>query len=342
MARILFRVLPFTLVLTVLSCSLNTIGDKPTENVSLLFTGDVMLDRGVRLKIESLGIEKIFDKVIKLFKNADYSIINLECPVTRSGDSLPKKYSFRIDPEWIESFKSIGITHCNLANNHSYDRGAGGLQNTIKTLRNESVIPFGYGESKVDACHPEMIHNGDSKIALFASVILPLKAQFPEKGLQVSTCSIKKMCKKIKAFRKKNPGYFVVVNLHWGVEYIQFPTAVQRAQAKALIKAGADAIIGHHPHIIQEIEIIDDKPVFYSLGNFVFDQKGRLKNMGLAVEFVLEDSKLSRAYLHPIKIENRVPRIMNRKETQKLLKEINKISIGLTLVDCRHKWELVI
>ena len=287
-----------------LCCSCNSKSDK----LSICFTGDVLLDRGVRKKIERNGISSIFNNVKPLFQTSDAVVINLECPATNRISPLNKKYIFRAEKEWLPVLRQQGITHAAMANNHIMDQGRDGITDTYTNLIEANIMPIGYGDNQTEACKPCLIEKNKIKVALFNSLLLPVENWVcleQEKG--ICQASIEQLCDIVKAFKNDNPECWVVVMLHWGVEFQKNPTLLQRKNAYRLVDAGADAIIGHHPHVIQNEEMYKGKPIFYSLGNFVFDQKGEDRSTGLAVNLIFNELEMS--------VEKRIVKIKNNQPT---------------------------
>jgi len=277
------------------------------EELSICFTGDVLLDRGVRKQIERTGVETLFEDVSKIFKKSDAVVVNLECPITKTVSPINKRFIFRGEPEWIPALKAAGITHAALANNHSMDQGREGLRDTYKHLSENQIISLGYGENRQSACKPVFVKKGSTEVALFNSVTIPLENWvYLEDKAGVCQMGIDDIATNIGTLKKAKPDCNVVVILHWGLEYQQLPTPLQRSQARQLIDAGADAVIGHHPHIIQKEEIYKDKPIFYSLGNFVFDQKQPMTRESVIVELLFDDSGI-RFVKYPVEIRSCKP-----------------------------------
>ena len=136
----------------------------------MLFTGDILLDRGVRQRIEHIGIEHLFSKGIdSLFRQADYVVGNLECPATKTIQPNFKKYVFRAEPEWLSVLREHHVTHLNLANNHSIDQGRAGLVDTWQNIRKAGMTPVGAGNNLEEAIQPVLISNHPRPVWLFAS-----------------------------------------------------------------------------------------------------------------------------------------------------------------------------
>ncbi|GAA0191787.1 hypothetical protein GCM10009122_54390 [Fulvivirga kasyanovii] len=284
------------------------------DRMEVVFGGDVMLDRGIRAQIDTRGLEYLTEDLSKVFDGADYAVINLECPVTDQHTPLTKEYVFRAEPEWLPGLCNAGITHCIMANNHSYDHGRDALVATAENLNTAGLVPVGYGLNQAKACEPVLLQKGDIEVALFASVTLGLEAwMYLEDDPGMCQATISDLSKNIREYKKQYPHRFVVVTLHWGAEYHQTPTSIQREEAKKLIHAGTDAIIGHHPHVIQSFEYIEGKPVFYSIGNLIFDNPNPKTHEGILVKLAFEKDK-QEVQVVPYKADNSKPVLMSEGE----------------------------
>ena len=307
----------FSLILLIflcLACSSKPSKEIEEERLVVSFTGDVLLDRGVRVEIERNGgnVDFLFSSVASLFKASDATVINLECPVTDSVTPINKRFIFRGDPAWLQSLKQNGVTHAVLANNHSMDQGRSGLISTKRHLDEVGIESVGYGKNKKESIEPIFITKDNIEVALLSAVRLPLENWVAlDNQPSVNQASIAEICKEIKEIKTEKPKCWVVVVLHWGSEYQQHPVVIQRKEAYQLLDAGADAIIGHHPHVIQDEEIYNRKPIFYSLGNFVFDQNKHFTNKGLIVQLIFDKDGLS-FEKHPVDIKRCKPYLQNQ------------------------------
>lgn len=280
---------------------------KQEDPLTICFTGDVLLDRGVRTQIEKHGLPYILDSVAPVFQSADATVVNLECPVTNFVSPVNKRFIFRADPEGLPALRDAGITHAALANNHSLDQGSQGLEDTYIHLMSNGIVPLGYGDTQSSACRPMLIRKRNIEVALFNSVLLPLENWVyleQDKGICQATVDI--LIDEIQSFKKNHPDTYIITVLHWGIEYQQHPTPFQRREAYRLIDAGTDAVIGHHPHVIQEEEIYKGKPIIYSLGNFIFDQSKPETSRSVIVEFSLNTSNITYKK-YPVQIRNCKP-----------------------------------
>lgn len=260
--------------------------ENKTDTFELIFVGDLLLDRGVRERIKHVGIDDLIGTSIqKEFKKADVVIANLECPVTKIENPINKKFIFRGEPEWLPNLKSFGITHLNMANNHSMDQGRDGLTDTHQNIQNAGMTPMGYGKNTTSACDPIKIADQPVPVYVFSSLqVMSENWVYLEDAPSICEASITELCASISTLKKQQPKAKIIVQLHWGAEHTSQPETFQKQQARQLISAGTDAIIGHHSHTIQTTETIQGKPVFYSIGNFVFDQKKKINSEGLMVK----------------------------------------------------------
>ena len=243
------------------------------DTLRVLFAGDVLLDRGVRQKIDSVGVDGLFSPQIdSLFAEYDMVVANLECPATHVHAPVQKKYIFRADPEYLEPLRRHGVTHLNLANNHSIDQGRRGLLDTRDNILRAGMTPLGAGENMEMAAQPLMLATQPRKVWLLASLRLALEnyAYLPHRPC-VSQEEFGSLVARVAQLRRDDPNCVIIVTLHWGGENTMHPILQQVVDAHRLVDAGADVIVGHHPHTLQKKEVYHGKTVFYSIGNFIFD-----------------------------------------------------------------------
>jgi len=236
--------------------------------------GDVMFDRGVRNIIENHGRDpfEYIKKDLEIIKKYDVVIANLEGPIIEMDRALcqQKAYNFQFAPDTPIRLKSVGINMVNIANNHAYDCLSAGYTSTKKYL-DEAEIQY-IGDKNLDTSF--VIKEIEGKKIVFIGI-----------DETVEPVVIKNFYPLIKKLKSEND--YVVVNVHWGTEYLLAANEAQKNTAYNLIDNGADVIFGHHPHVIEPIEIYKGKAIFYSLGNFVFDQTRfeETRGLGVGVEF---------------------------------------------------------
>ena len=278
------------------------------EQLSILFTGDVLLDRGVRPIAEHRGVAYLFDSVQTAFRQADAVVVNLECPLTDTLSPVNKRYIFRADAAWADDLRQAGITHAALANNHTNDQGRRGLLATYAHLIEGGIVPLGYGTNYEEQSTPVIIEKGKVRAAVFNAVMMTLENwHYIEGKPGICQPSAQQLVQTITAYRAQHPETTIVTVLHWGVEFNSMPSISQRMLARQLADAGVDAIIGHHPHVTQPIDTIGHTLVCYSLGNFVFDQHPPLTRECMMVKLNIKAGKPIDYEVIPAKIEGNRP-----------------------------------
>ena len=246
-----------------------------TSATSIIFTGDILLDRGVRKVIEHHGTSYLFDKQVdSILHTANVVVGNLECPATSIKAPMQKRFIFRGEPSWLSVLKQHRFTHLNLANNHSVDQGRNGLMDTRDNIIKAGMMPIGAGKNIADAAKAVLLTEQPHKVWLIASLRMALEnyAYLPEKPC-VNQEAIAAIMKRIRTIKQEDPQAVVLVSLHWGAEHTLQPVPSQRLDAHRLINAGADALICHHTHTLQTIEHYKGRDIYYSIGNFIFDQQ---------------------------------------------------------------------
>lgn len=271
--------------------------------VSIQFVGDVMLDRGVRQKSEAEGVDYPWRDVERFLQGAQVRVANLEGTISEDDRvaTVEPPFQFTFAPEFIEAMKPF-VDVVSLANNHSRDRDIDGEIETQKWLEDLELAWFGgYAASE-----PVYRFDGVSIIGYHQFGI-----RYPDLTPIIE--------------REAQDGQFVIVYPHWGEEYIASVQEGQRELAIQMVEAGADLIIGSHPHVIQGIESIDGVPVVYSLGNFVFDQVEPGTDVGMSVTVLLyEDGGI--IYLSPVETRDGQPTPLSDEDAQTIFQNIASLS----------------
>lgn len=253
---------------------------RQNNSVNILFVGDIMLDRGIRKVINENGFGYILNDVKDMFQNHDLIIGNLEGTITENQSIAIKNNQilrFTFSTTTARELKKAGFSGFSLANNHTLDFYQAGYDETRKNLSEAGLFSFGSPLNNQKISHEILIKN--KKLCYIGY-----------HSLYSSTTT--SVIKEINTL--KGQCDFIVVMSHWGEEYEDFENEHQRAQAHSFIDAGADLIIGHHPHVIQPIEIYKNKAIFYSLGNFIFDQDFSLKTRrGIGVDLIVGEKTLT-------------------------------------------------
>ena len=284
----------------------------PQDTLHVVLTGDILLDRGVRRVIERHGPDAIFSpSVDSLLRRADVAVGNLECPATKINAPSMKRFVFRADPEWLTTLRNHGFTHLNLANNHSVDQGRTGLADTRKNVLLAGITPIGAGENMAEASQPVLLAATPRPVYMLASLRLSLENYvYLTDRTCVSQEPIDTLAARIARLRAEQPAAYIIVSLHWGAEHTLSPVPIQRIEARKLINAGADCLVCHHSHTLQTIEEYHGKKIYYSIGNFVFDQSADINTRACAVQIDVFGDGANVTTL-PVRIKNCVPEIVS-------------------------------
>lgn len=253
--------------------------DKEYSSVNLLIVGDMMLDRNVRNIINKNGFDKFFSGVKSLVEGEDIVIANLEGTFTThpsvTADLINKELQFTFDPALAPKLASIGFDVLGLANNHSYNFGKEGLESTRRYIGSAGMLYYGDPFNK-DEISTVIVRNG-IRIGLVGF------HEFYYTDFDKVFFEVAKLRKDVDV---------LIVTPHWGIEYQKEPTEKMVEWAHQFIDYGADVVIGAHPHIVGTSEIYKGKKIYYSLGNFVFDQYFSEATMnGLIIEMNIEKNE---------------------------------------------------
>lgn len=259
---------------------LNGCAPDTKEEIRIIFTGDILLSRNVRREIEQTKTNPWKNLDSKL-KSADLVVGNLEGSIGiphHQEDSTSKAIIFDIPKFNLKLLKEAGFTALTLENNHSFDLGTEFKDSTIIEVNNIGIHAIHLNNS------PRFFTINNYVISIVAVNTVPDLEGHNEK---VPSVELKQKLRLAKSLSN-----LVIVTIHWGSELLDWPNQYQRTTAEWLVGNGADVIIGHHPHVIQAPEIIKGKPVFFSLGNHLFDQKYPSTKEGLMVECIIKNGKI--------------------------------------------------
>ncbi len=239
------------------------------NTIRLVFVGDIMLDNGPGHVIGSGNDPFVHCRDVLL--QADLTIGNLECVVGRGGEQMLKPYVFRAANKSEQSLKPY-FDAVSLANNHTFDFGEEGIRESLRVLANAGIPNFGAGHSLAEARRPLVLECKGRKVGL-----LGYNEFFAEDYAATDTKAGNaplvhaSVLADIEQAKSVHGCDIVIPFVHWGEELVATPREDQRAMAQAWIDAGASAVVGAHPHIVQTVDVYHGAPIVYSLGNFVFD-----------------------------------------------------------------------
>lgn len=262
-----------------------------SNDITLLFVGDVMLDRGVEaaVKQNSPGESSVnwswpFLPIADFLQEADLVFGNLESQISDKGTNVGSIYSFRADPESVQALQYGGFDVVSVANNHSFDYTKAAFDDSVARLQQAAITPLQE--------HLVIKEVQDTKIGFLAY------SNFAVGVARVNWTNMPQIMQDIAAAKGKVD--ILAVSLHAGEEYAKEPNDFQQTFAESAIDSGADLLIGHHPHVLQPLEQYKQGWIIYSLGNFLFDQDFSAETMrGAILEVVVENKKIQEARLIP-------------------------------------------
>lgn len=281
--------------------TLNALGDPP---LSLVAVGDIMLDDRAKRALGERGADHSFEGVQPILKRSSIVLGNLEGPLARTSSKEARRYSYKMDPGLAGTLARAGFNVLTMANNHAVDCGRGGVLETLEALASAGIEPLGAAANELAAHAPVIRQAGPWRIGLLGyywNRRCAARADLPG----VAMDSLKDLKADIRSLRANV--HRVVVTFHWGVPYERVPSPVVRAKARLAVDCGADAVIGHHPHIVQPFEIYGGCPIFYSIGNFTFGSRNS-RAEGLLIAMRFEETRTT-VVLYPLYVKNRDPRV---------------------------------
>lgn len=250
-----------------LCCAAPALAAEPT--VSIVFMGDVMLADGPGRLVKQ-GHDP-FAPFARILDSADVRVANLECVVARSGKPGDKPFTFRADPRVLPLLKRH-VDAVSVANNHSGDFGREAFAEMLTRLNQAGLPFFGGGRDLSEAHEPLLIERHGLRIALLGyDEFFPRSFEAGEHHPGVAWSEDAQVVVDIRRARTVHHADIVIPFMHWGEEHRPRANDRQRELARLMIDAGADAVVGTHPHVVEDVELYQGKPIVYSLGNFIFD-----------------------------------------------------------------------
>ena len=245
----------------------DTTTTEPDRSWRLLAGGDVLMTR-----TEPAGIDP-FASLDPPLGSADFSLVNVEMAISDRGEPHWKEFVFRAPPSAAERIAAGGVSVANLANNHANDYGPDALTDTIDLLEAAGVTTVGAGRNADEAYQYRLLPaaNGVQVAFVGASMIVPANFAAGATTAGIASAHSPARARVLDTVRAAAADAdAVIVAVHWGIERDTCPSNDQRLLARQLLDAGADAVIGHHPHVLQPVELVGSKLVAYSLGNFIW------------------------------------------------------------------------
>ena len=307
----------------------------PKENVSIAVTGDVMFARNMAgvLSLDSSP----FSGVSNVTSNVDLLLINFENAATYSESAVKGDVPLKCSPEYVPLAKANNNTVAALANNHVCDYGIGGMNDTLTYIKDAGITPIGAGNSE-DEAHQAVVKDVNGrKITILNYMDANNFAEYPYEMLPYANGSNPGYSAydyedAQKQISENNDSDLIIAYLHFGNEYSTSPNDDQVKIAHELIDLGADVVVGCHPHVTQGIEMYNGKPIFYSLGDYIFELSNPATLPAYVVEIDLVDDK-GECTVYPVYISGYLPQFMGSESGSSLLSNLSPQCSQLQITD---------
>lgn len=308
------------------------------ERVVIAFAGDILFDANyaIMVSLQQRGGDisrGIMPEVIEEMTGADIMMLNNEFPYSDRGTPTPDKaFTFRAKPSTVSYLGDLGVDIVSLANNHAYDHGEEAFLDTLQTLKDAGIHYVGAGVNAEEAQRPVYYIINDMKIAFVCATQIERNETPDTKEATETTPGVfrcwngEKLLQTVKETKENSD--FVIVYVHWGTENQVETDWAQEKQARELVEAGADLIVGDHPHCLQKIEIINGVPVFYSLGNFWFNSKQL--DTGL-LKVTVSEGKLESCQFLPCLQSNCTTTMLGGAEKERVLEFMRSMSENVSI-----------
>lgn len=322
------------------------------DTITLRFAGDILFDESYAIMATMLqrsgggfpDITAAFDgELMSLMRGADIFMINNEFPYSKRGAKVTKTYNFRARPEYASLMNTIGADAVSLANNHVNDYGPDAMEDTFLALEGAGVPYVGAGRNLEEASKPIYFTNGDVKIAIIAAT--QIERELPaatvgatETSAGVFRCTYDMSLLVSRIVEAKEAGYFTICYIHWGTEGTENIDDWQLKQGKQIANAGADIIIGDHPHVLQRLDWLKnentgaDVPVIYSLGNYLFNSK-TLDTCLYELTLDAKDSSIKEIKFIPAIQSGCRTKIASGDDYARIIKKMNAMSPNVNIND---------
>jgi len=262
-----------------------------TRPVSVVITGDIMLARSVGARIKASDGLFPFEGTAEALKSFDLRIGNLECVVSTLGNPQPKTYTFEAPLRAYDRLSAAGYQIVSVANNHSGDYGKAAFSDMLTHLPTYGITPVGGGANRTEAHRLVTYQVRTTKIGILAYCEIE-PSSFAATASTPGHAWLEATAMKQDIAVARSQVDFLIVFTHWGVEYVLQENAHQRYMARLAVDAGADLVVGAHPHVVEPYEVYHGKPIIYSLGNFVFDEMPDVTALGNVLSFTVQGSRL--------------------------------------------------
>lgn len=310
-----------------------------SDTVTITFAGDILFDENYAIMTRVVGNNEISNgiapELIEEMKSADIMMLNNEFPYSDGGTPIEEKqFTFRARPSTVSYLNDLGVDIVSLANNHAYDFGETAFLDTMTTLEEAGITYVGAGRNLQEARRPVYYIINNMKIAIVSATQIERLDNPDTKGATDSSAGVfrcwngDKLLETVREARENSD--FVIVYLHWGTENEETIDWAQEKQAAEVAEAGADLIVGAHPHCLQQISVVRGIPVMYSLGNFWFNS--RTMDTGI-LKVTIDESGLQSYQFIPCLQSGSRTTLLQGEEKKRILDHMREISVGVQIDD---------
>ncbi len=307
----------------------------PKDSISLSVVGDVMMDSVIGDYIRKYGVDYSWADVSSELSRSDLAIANLETSVSTRGSTLkPQGYGFRSQPLTLKGLSNSGIDLVSLANNHSLDFGTDALFDTLDALDENGIAYTGAGRNRQVAEKLVILQRNGLNIGFLSyTSIIPHKSWIAQDTIPGIAPLVPDQYDRILQHIEASDAQcdILIVLLHWGIEHSDQVEPWQQQLAQKMIGHGADAIVGHHPHVLRGIAFYRNKPIIYSTGNFIFLKRDEKAGRSAIFTMELNREGFVRGNIQPIHIQYGKANLLQKNNPlrQKIIDDIHKLSIPL-------------
>jgi len=300
----------------------------PAREITLAAVGDVMLARMVGVRIARYGAEYPFEETKEILRSTDITFANLESPIAKNARLQPKALAFKAKPSAVDGLVRAGFDVVSLANNHALDAGRSGLRETMGFLRDAGIAAVGVGEDASAAREPVIMEAGGMRVAFLAYCDLFPRRYYRDDALTFARADAETLSEDIASAKRQAD--VVIVSFHWGHEYRFRSSERQRKLAHLAIDSGADLVLGHHPHVLQETEWYHGGFIAYILGNFVFDPRHRDTNESAILMVTLSPSGARQVKAIPVIFPASQPMPADARAAERVLARLGMPQVAVT------------
>ena len=308
---------------------------EPKGNFSMAATGDVMFARNMpgTISLDSSPFEGVMDVV----SNVDLLLVNFENAATTTENAVKGDFPFKCDPSYVVLLKANNNTVAALANNHAFDYGIDGMHDTLKYLNESGISAVGAGDNE-DAAHQPVVKNiNGRKVTILNYMDANDFSEYDYDTIPYANgshfgYSAYDRADAQKQISENNDSDLIVAMLHYGNEYMTSPNDDQIRISHELIDDGVDVVIGSHPHVPQGVEMYNGKPIFYSLGNFIFDMSGGDMDSTYFVEIDLVNDT-GECTVYPVYNSNFLPQRMDGEAGKEFINGLTPLPSELNVTD---------